>query len=158
MARDGVPANSAAEALMNDHGHVTVVGKTESNGEAPSEASAVPNAAQPEPEDAPSPPPKEPPKAGKSSDARKADSAQNTQKVTQKECDGLFDRYIELTIATDPRFADVPPEMLADLKNQGLMQAAQKAANPCAKAPVSRAQYNCANSAKTTDAWERCLK
>ena len=79
-------------------------------------------------------------------------------KVSKAECKQLFDKYIDLTIGTDTRFEGIPPEMIAQLKEQALSQAQSQKGDPCSTQEVSRTQYNCAISAPTTQAWQRCMK
>lgn len=79
-------------------------------------------------------------------------------KVSKAECKQLFDKYIDLTIGTDTRFEGIPPEMIAQLKEQALSQAQSQKGDPCSTQEVSRTQYNCAIAAPTTQAWQRCMK
>jgi len=79
-------------------------------------------------------------------------------KVSKAECKQLFDKYIDLTIGTDTRFEGIPPEMIAQLKEQALSQAQSQKGDPCSTQDVSRTQYSCAISAPTTQAWQRCMK
>jgi hypothetical protein len=79
-------------------------------------------------------------------------------KVSKAECKQLFDKYIDLTIGTDTRFEGIPPEMIAQLKEQALSQAQSQKGDPCSTQEVSRQQYNCAVAAPTTQAWQRCMK
>jgi hypothetical protein len=79
-------------------------------------------------------------------------------KVTKAECKQTFDKYIDLTLASDSRFEGIPPEMIAQLKEQALSQAQSQKGDPCSTQDVSRTQYNCAMSAPTTAAWQRCMK
>lgn len=79
-------------------------------------------------------------------------------KVSKAECKQLFDKYIDLTFATDSRFEGVPPEMIAGLKAQALSQAQSQKSDPCATEEVTRPQYNCAIASTTTAGWQRCMK
>ena len=79
-------------------------------------------------------------------------------KVSKAECKQLFDKYIDLTLASDTRFDGIPPEMITQLKAQALSQAQSEKGDPCSTQDVSRTQYNCAISAPTTAAWQRCMK
>lgn len=72
--------------------------------------------------------------------------------VSTTECDRVMDKYIELEIASNPQLKGVPPEIIEQAK------AAAREQNgdiPCTATP---AQYKCAMAAKTTEAWQRCLK
>lgn len=79
-------------------------------------------------------------------------------KVTKAECKQTFDKYIDLTLASDSRFEGIPPEMIAQLKEQALSQAQTQKGDPCSTQEVTRTQYNCAMTAPTTAAWQRCMK
>jgi hypothetical protein len=79
-------------------------------------------------------------------------------KVSKAECKQLFDKYIDLTLASDTRFEGIPPEMITQLKEQALSQAQSQKGDPCSTQDVSRQQYNCAIAAPTTQAWQRCMK
>jgi hypothetical protein len=85
-------------------------------------------------------------------------AARGGARIGKAECKQLFDRYIELTVGGDARFADLPPELLAELKETALLQARAEKGDPCSTEDVSRAQFACAMSASSTAAWERCLK
>lgn len=165
LARDGVPANSASEARLR--GDVRLVSDEPAAAESapapmPVEASggAVPaNPANDEDTDGSERNEPLKPMPGNGNDEEKGSKKDKPGKrVSKEECSQLFDRYITLTVANDPRFADLPPDAVAQLKNEGLMGAARQAGDPCAKQTVSRAQYTCAMGAKSPSAWERCLK
>lgn len=79
-------------------------------------------------------------------------------KVSRAECKQTFDRYIDLTLASDSRFEGIPPEMIAQLKEQALSQAQSQKGDPCSTQDVTRSQYTCAMAAPTTSAWQRCMK
>jgi hypothetical protein len=76
-------------------------------------------------------------------------------RISAKECDKLVDRYIDLAIAGDGRLAGVTAEMIASAKAQ---VKAQKGMGPCDEQVVTKKQYACAIAAKTTDAYQACLK
>jgi hypothetical protein len=79
-------------------------------------------------------------------------------KVTKAECKQLFDKYIDLTIGSDERFAGIPPEMVAQMKDSALAQAQSEKGDPCSSQEVTRAQYTCAIASTSTVAWQRCMK
>jgi hypothetical protein len=79
-------------------------------------------------------------------------------KVTKAECKQLFDKYIDLSVGSDSRFEGIPPEMIAQLKESALAQAQSQKGDPCSTQQVTRPQYNCAISAASTTAWQRCMK
>lgn len=160
LARDGVPANSVSEARLrgDDVSLVSEVPPAAEPSSAPmpldvSGAVALPTRDDDEPgDDAPL---KQVPKDDEEKGSKKEAPG---KRVSKEECSQLFDRYISLTVASDPRFADLPPDALEELKKSGLMEAARQAGDPCAKRSVTRAQHTCAIAAKSTSAWERCLK
>jgi hypothetical protein len=126
---DGVPANSASEERLR--------------GSAPAKPVATgENAAQP----LMTPMTPSPAKPGA------------TGKVTKEECKQLFDKYIDLTIGGDTRFAGIPPEMVAEMKETALAQAEAQKGDPCSTQDVSRAQYRCAMGSTSPAAWTRCMK
>lgn len=72
--------------------------------------------------------------------------------VSKADCDRAFDKYLNLELASNPQLKDLPPEVLAQVKEQGKQQHGEA---PCT---ATRAQYNCAMSASTTAAWQKCMK
>lgn len=78
----------------------------------------------------------------------------NTGNVTKHECSQLFDRYLELSIGSDDRLKDLPPEIMEQAK----AQASQEKGDPCQKGQVPRAKYTCAMRAQSPKAWETCMK
>lgn len=160
---DGVAANSASEERLNAEGKPKAAPAPQSeelaqplttpmNGEpAPGSAAAVAGGGAGSGKGAgkggKGPKEKPEPKGGTA-----------TGKVSKAECKQLFDRYIDLTIGTDTRFEGIPPEMIAQLKEQALSQAQSQKGDPCSTQEVSRTQYTCAISAPTTAAWTRCMK
>lgn len=162
LARDGVPANSASEARLRGD-DVRLVSDDPAASEpapAPEPASAI-GVAPPNDEETDGPDREAPlkPMPGAGGEEEKGSKKEkNGKRVSKEECSQLFDRYITLTVASDPRFADLPPDAVAQLKGQGLMEAARQAGDPCTKQPVLRTQYTCAMAAKSPSAWERCLK
>ena len=156
---DGVPVNSAAEERLDggpkarpaaaaneaDAQPITTPMSGEGSTKAPSATPAMAVGGKAAPKASPAG--KEPPPA-KGGDA----------KVTKTECKRLFDRYIDLTIGSDARFAGVPPEMVAQMKASAKAQAQAQKGDPCATQEVSRAQYTCAIASTSTAAWTRCMK
>jgi hypothetical protein len=58
----------------------------------------------------------------------------------------------------DPRLAGIPPEMIAQFKEQALSEAQTKQGDVCATQDVTRAQYTCAMAATSVGAWQKCMK
>ncbi len=81
-----------------------------------------------------------------------------TGKVSRAECKQTFDKYIDLTLASDPRFEGIPQDMVAQLKETALSQAAAQKGDPCTTEGITRTQYQCAMSSASTTAWQRCMK
>jgi hypothetical protein len=95
-------------------------------------------------------------KAGK--DPPAARKAGGAVKVSKLECKQLFDKYIDLTIGSDPRFEGLPPELVTQMKESALAQAQSQKGDPCSTQEVSRTQYNCAIASTSTAGWTRCMK
>ncbi len=153
---DGVPANSASEERLAG-------GKKEE----PKQAAHDPTQPYTQPvsgsDQATPGGPKEtggtPPKKGgkeKPTTATAAGGAGSKDKVSKAECSRALDRGIDLMIGTDARFEGIPPEMIAQFKQQGFSQAGMP--NPCNGDGMTKGQYDCAMGAASSKAWERCLK
>jgi hypothetical protein len=78
-------------------------------------------------------------------------------KVSKAECRQTFEKFMDLNMS-DPRLEGVPPEMLAQLKQQALQEAQTKQGDPCSTQEITRAQYNCAMSSTSSAGWQRCMK
>lgn len=72
--------------------------------------------------------------------------------VSKAECDKAFDKYLQLEMAGNPQLKDLPPEVLAQVREQGKKQHGEA---PCT---ATRPQFNCAMSAASTAAWQKCMK
>ena len=81
-----------------------------------------------------------------------------SEKATAAECKQAMDKAIDVMISGDSRFSGIPPEMLAQIKDQALSQAKGQQGDPCAKGDMTKAQYNCAMSASSSPAIQACLK
>lgn len=91
--------------------------------------------------------------AGKEPPAAKGGGA----KVSKAECRQTFEKFMDLNMS-DPRLEGVPPEMLAQLKQQALQEAQTKQGDPCSTQEITRTQYNCAMSSTSSAGWQRCMK
>ena len=78
-------------------------------------------------------------------------------KVSKAECRQTFEKFMDLNMS-DPRLEGVPPEMLAQLKQQALQEAQTKQGDPCSAQEITRPQYNCAMSSTSSAGWQRCMK
>lgn len=77
-------------------------------------------------------------------------------KVSKAECTKALDRGLDLMVGSDSRFEGIPPEMIAQFKQQGLAQA--NGPSPCDGQGLTKTQYDCAMSATSSSAWQRCIK
>lgn len=158
---DGVPANSASEERLAMEGK----GKPAPapTADDPSQPLTTPMGAEPPTTTAPAAAGTgksggKGPKEAKGPKEVKDPKGGGGGKVSRAECKQTFDKYIDLTLASDSRFEGIPPEMIAQLKEQALSQAQSQKGDPCSTQDVTRAQYQCAMSAPTTAAWQRCMK
>lgn len=72
--------------------------------------------------------------------------------VAEADCGRAMDRYLDLEMATNPQLKGLPPEVVEQAKQQAR---AQHGDAPCTSTP---AQYRCAIAAKSTAAWQKCMK
>ena len=72
--------------------------------------------------------------------------------VSKAECDKAFDKFLALEMAGNPQLKGLPPEVLEQVKEQGRQQHGEA---PCT---ATRPQYNCAMSASSSAAWQKCMK
>lgn len=72
--------------------------------------------------------------------------------VSKADCARVMDRYLELELASNPALAGLPPDVVAQAKEQ---MRAQHGEAPCT---ATAAQYRCGMAAKTTAAWQKCMK
>ena len=68
------------------------------------------------------------------------------------DCARAMDHYLELEMATNPQLKGLPPEVVEQAKQQAREQHGDA---PCTATP---AQNRCAIAAKTTAAWQKCMK
>lgn len=73
-------------------------------------------------------------------------------RIGKAECGRAMDHYLELEITTNPQLKGLPPEVVEQAKQQAREQHGEA---PCTATP---AQYRCAMAAKTTAAWQKCMK
>lgn len=158
MQDDGVPANSASEARIEGDKPADKAAKNAT-------ASADPTQPYMQSVNGGSDPasPGGGGSGGKTSVSAKGGKGKNqggggNEAITPQECNQLFDKYVELTVLTDPRFDGIPPEMISQLKGQGMAQADKEKGNPCAKQAVTRTKYECAMAATHPKSWEGCMR
>jgi hypothetical protein len=153
MQNDGVPANSLSEKrLGKDDDHDA---KKKGDDDKKPTPEATPEKADPtQPYLTPvASGGDDDPKAG-GENAGEPPTPKKTGKVSKAECSQLFDKYIELSIGADARLEGIPPELIQTAK----AQARQQKGDPCQTQVVKRSQYNCAITAKTPTAWQKCMK
>lgn len=161
----GVPANSVSENRLKD------------GDKKPDEG--APNASQPQRDPTQpyttrvgdAPPPESAPagkSGGKGRGASGASSASNAPeegggsgggaggggpgRVSQAECQQMFDRLLDLEMASNPQLKGMPPEVIEQAKE---MARQKGGAPPCT---ATRKEYSCAMAASSTAAWKRCVK
>lgn len=93
---------------------------------------------------------KDPPASGK--------KPTGSEKITKAECTRLFDRFFDLVLEGDERFRDLGADgkgMVRQIAAQD--QRFQSLQKDC-ESDVSRTKYNCGMAAKSSGAWQTCLK
>ena len=83
-------------------------------------------------------------------------------KITPDDCTRMLDRYVDMVLEADPSTKDLSP---AEATAAREMKKAVKKAEPryakveqqC-RAEVSKGEYDCAMSAKSSDEWEACIE
>jgi hypothetical protein len=78
------------------------------------------------------------------------------------ECTAMLERYLDMTIASDPAFANMPPaqskvvrEMKREVKKGD--KSFRQVEEQCQR-EVSRAEYDCAMKAPSPNEWEACIE
>lgn len=153
---DGVPANSASEERLK-------------TGEKKEEPKATHDPSQPytqpvsggagSSEVTPGGPKEVGASAGNKKDPKEKPGAAgkgSKDKVPKADCAKALDRGLDLMMSGDSRFEGIPPEMIAQFKQQGLSQVGGP--NPCDGQGLTKTQYDCAMAAPTSSAWQRCIK
>jgi hypothetical protein len=158
MAQDGVPANSASESHVKDPNAsstaatpgnttdsskplMTPVGAGGSSGDATPSSDNDSKSAGVTPAAGTKPDPKAPKKTGP---------------VSKKECEAAADHGLDLLIASKPELQGIPPEMMAQFKQQAFSK--ESGNSPCAGKGISRAEYDCEMAAPSFDAYGKCSK
>lgn len=139
---ESVPANSFSDARLRGDDQAS---RPERSSD-PSEASVDPT--QPYTTrvgDAPAP-------AKNPEGGRREDGARAGGVVSKPECDRLMERYLELEISKNPELKGLPSEVIEQAKE---LAREQHGDAPCT---ANRAQYTCGMAAKSTAAWQRCMK
>jgi hypothetical protein len=74
----------------------------------------------------------------------------------------MLDRYLDMTIASDPTLANLPPpqeKIARDMKKEVKKgeKSYRQVEEQCLH-EVSRAEYDCAMKAPSTNEWEACIE
>ena len=83
-------------------------------------------------------------------------------KLKPAECMQMLDRYVDMTIAGDPKLAHLPAAQAAvvrDMKREVKKgeKSYRRVEQQC-EAEVSRHEYDCAMAAPTPNDWEACIE
>ena len=97
-------------------------------------------------------------KSGKKGHKKSGGAKKSGPKVSRAQCNQLLDKFIDLAVGSDSRFAGIPPAMLKTMKMQARSQATQQKGDPCAGEGVTRSEYDCGMAAETTAEWQKCLE
>jgi hypothetical protein len=83
-------------------------------------------------------------------------------KVKPGECTQMLDKYVDMTIAADPKLASLPPAQAAvvrDMKREVKKgEKSYRQVQEQCEAEVSRHEYDCAMAAPTPNDWEACIE
>jgi hypothetical protein len=82
-------------------------------------------------------------------------------KVTRQQCTEMLDKYLDMTIASEPDLADLPPsearaarEMKRALRKSEPSYA--RVQNQC-ESEIRKSEYRCAMKAPTPEMWQACI-
>jgi hypothetical protein len=70
----------------------------------------------------------------------------------------MLDRFFELTITSDPRFRDLGPDGSEAVRQIAAKDPGFARIQKDCESDVSRAKFTCAMAAKSSAAWQSCLK
>ena len=81
--------------------------------------------------------------------------------ATQAECNALYERFLDLKLADDPRLKSITPEERANARKALVASVAtdsdvQQVTRQC-ETEVTREEYDCAIKATTSVAWNECI-
>ena len=152
MADDGVPANSLSESRLNGNEKKGDDKKPDDKDSKDSKPGATAQAQDPT---QPLMTPLTTDDGSGKGDAAKPKSASNkTGPVSKQECEEVVDHGLDLLLGSNPQFAGIPPEMIAQFKAQARQDKA--ADNPCSGKGISRAEYNCGMAANNAADFQKC--
>lgn len=82
-------------------------------------------------------------------------------KASPEQCTEMLDRYLDMTIASDPTLADLPP---LEARAAREMKKALRKAEPSyarvegqCESSISKREYRCAMKAPTPETWQACI-
>jgi hypothetical protein len=82
-------------------------------------------------------------------------------KVSKAECARIVEHFIDLKLKENPRYSSLSPTLKATVRAQVKQEAqsdpdVQQAENRC-EDEITRAEYDCANKAKSAAEWNGCI-
>ncbi|MBX3228065.1 MAG: hypothetical protein KIT84_27430 [Labilithrix sp.] len=82
-------------------------------------------------------------------------------KATKEQCSEMLDKYLDMTIESDPSLADLPPaEARAAREMKKALHKSQPkyatVANQC-EAEITKSEYRCAMKAPNPETWQACI-
>jgi hypothetical protein len=80
------------------------------------------------------------------------------EKISRAECSRMFEHLFDVTLKSDPRFADLGDEGKAAVRQIVGGDPRLASFQKDCEFEVSRAKYTCAMAAKTASAWQDCVK
>lgn len=158
MAQDGVPANSASESHVKDPNQASTTTTPANTTTDSSKPLMTPVGAGGSSGDATPSSDTDSKSTGVTAAGTKPDpkAPKKTGPVSKKECEAAADHGLDLLIASKPELQGIPPEMMAQFKQQAFSK--ESGNSPCAGKGISRAEYDCEMAAPTFEAYGKCGK
>jgi hypothetical protein len=82
-------------------------------------------------------------------------------KATRQECTQMLDKYLDMTIASEPGLADLTPDQAHAARE---MKKALRKSEPSyarvegqCESEISKSEYRCAMKAPTPETWQACI-
>jgi hypothetical protein len=82
-------------------------------------------------------------------------------KATREQCNEMLDKYLDMTLASDPALADLSPEEARAARE---MKKALRKSEPSyarvesqCESEISKSEYRCAMKATTPETWQACI-
>lgn len=146
----GVPANSLSDARLHGEEKKAPPSETKEDPTQPYTTKMGEGASSSEP--ATKPGGKSNNKTSESSPPPSAPAGKGGPTVSREDCNRVMDKYLELEIGQNPQLKGVPPEVIDEAKKMARQQHGEA---PCT---ATRSQFNCAMDARSTSAWQKCMK